>query len=71
MRIAKLTAVLAVTVILYLVFLYFHLPFGIALVIALAFMWAGVKYVRAHDTETEITGEKSTTEDRTENSSEE
>ena len=53
MRLMKLMAVLAVTVLLYLVLLHFKIPFGIALVIALAFMWAGVRYVRTHDTDSE------------------
>ncbi|MBR2674744.1 MAG: hypothetical protein IKE52_04740 [Mogibacterium sp.] len=46
MRIIKLVAVLALTVASYLIFLYFRIPFGIALLISMAIMWGGVKYVR-------------------------
>ena len=63
MRSIKLLAVLAVTVLLYLVLLHFKIPFGIALVIALAFMWAGVKYVRTHDSEAEAPEEQGPAED--------
>ena len=46
MRIYLLLAVLAATVISYLVLLHFRIPFGIALLIAMAIMWGGVKWVR-------------------------
>lgn len=48
MRIYLLLAVLAATVISYLVLLHFRIPFGIALLIAMAIMWGGVKWVRTN-----------------------
>ena len=53
MRLLKLFAVLAATIVSYLVLLHFKVSFGIALIIAMAIMWYGVKYVRQQHPETE------------------
>ena len=49
MRSVKLLAVLAVTIICFLLLLYFRVSFGIALAVSMAVMWGGVRYVRQNN----------------------
>ena len=49
MRSVKLLMVLAVTIICFLLLLYFRVSFGIALAVSMAVMWGGVRYVRQNN----------------------
>ena len=49
MRILKLAGVLVGTIVIFLVLLRIKIPFGIALLAAMAAMAAGIKYVRKDD----------------------
>lgn len=53
LRILKLVGVLVGTIVIFLVLLWIHIPFGIALLAAMAAMAAGIKYVRKDDTKEE------------------
>ena len=53
MRLLKLFGVLLATIAAYLVMLHFKVQFGIALIIAMAIMWYGVKKVRERHPESE------------------